>query len=189
MSSLSMLEKHASVLDLRMEVRLIGRSGEVPMLADEEHAAIVGSLAAWFREAGFEVELEASFNEFGERGRIDVLAYDPASRTLVIVEVKTLLVDHQDLLGALSVRTRLAPTIARRRGWDVRRTVTVLAVARTSLNRSAVSAHAALFEAFSVSRLGRTALATHERMLVWVGPDRVARQRWIAGRQRVRRRG
>jgi transcriptional regulator with XRE-family HTH domain len=188
--SVAILERHAAVLDLRVDVRLVGRSGETPMLADEEHAAIVGMLAAWLRDAGFEAELEASFSEYGERGRIDILAHDQATRTLVMIEVKTLLVDHQDLLGALNVRRRLAPTLARRRGWQVSRTVTMLAVARTPLNRRAVASHPSLFDSFSVRRLGRAAIASTDALLVWIGPQRAARDAWIAGRQRVRpRRG
>lgn len=46
-----------------------------------------------------------------------------------MVEVKTLLLDLQELLGSLDVRERLVPIIARRRGWIVERRVTLLAVA------------------------------------------------------------
>lgn len=137
--SLDALERHSAALELRIDVRLSGRSGEVVRLADEEHAAIVELLAGWFRDAGFVVELEAGFSEWGERGRIDLLAFDPASGLLVIVEVKTLLLDLQELLGAVSTRERLATTIGRRRGWEVDRWATVLAVADAASNRSVVA--------------------------------------------------
>lgn len=52
----------------------------------------------------------------------------------MIVEVKTQLLDLQDLFGSLNVKERLATTIAERRGWTVRRRVTVLAVASTAAN-------------------------------------------------------
>lgn len=61
--SLDALERHSAALELRIDVRLSGRSGEVVRLADEEHAAIVELLAGWFRDAGFVVELEAGFSE------------------------------------------------------------------------------------------------------------------------------
>lgn len=50
-----------------------------------------------------------------------LLAFDPQTGTLVIVEVKTQLLDLQDLFGKLDVKTRLAATIAKQRGWTVRR--------------------------------------------------------------------
>lgn len=186
--SLATLESHAGALDLRLDLRLHGRSGELVRLADEEHAAIVELLARWFREAGFVVEVEASFSEWGERGRIDLLACDPVSRLLVIVEVKTLLLDLQGLLGAANVRERLAKDIGRRRGWDVDRTVTVLAVADAPASRAVVRQHPSVFASYSTRRLSRRALSAYDRLLVWVTPARAARAGWIAGKQRVRRR-
>lgn len=185
-SSLAMLDRHAAALDLRPELRLLGRNGQLVRLADEEHAAIVDALARWLRRAGFQVEAEASFNEWGERGRIDLLAYDARARSVVMVEVKTLLLDLQELLGSLDVRERLVPIIARRRGWIVERRVTLLAVAGTAANRNVVRAHASLFQPFVVRRLGRPAFVADRRVLLWVTPRRTARQTWLAGRERVR---
>lgn len=182
------LERHAAALDLRLDLRLGGRSGEMVRLADDEHAAIVELLARWFRAAALSVEVEASFSEWGERGRIDLLAFDSVSRTLVIVEVKTLLLDLQELLGAVNVRERLAPTIARRREWRADRVVTVLAVADAPATRAVVERHPSLFASFAVRRLGRRAILAQDRVLVWVTPFRAGRSRWVAGKQRVRRR-
>lgn len=185
-NSLTMLERHAAALELRVELRLLGRSGQLVRLADEEHAAIVEALADWLRRAGFEVEAEASFSEWGERGRIDLLAYDPRTRTVVIVEVKTLLLDLQQLLGSLNVRERLVSSIAARRGWTVERRITMLAVAGTAANRKVVRTHAALFQPFTVRRLGQPGIDAAGRVLVWVTPQRTARRTWVAGRERVR---
>ena len=186
--SLDSLERHAAVFNLRVEVRLVGRGGDLHRIADEEHAAIIESLAAWFRGRDFVTELEASFNEWGERGRIDLLAFQPGTGTLVIVEVKTLLVDLQDLFGALNVRMRLSRNIAQRRGWQMRRAVMVLAVADTAANRSVVRMHHALFAGFERRRLTAAALDRDgARVLHWVRPAAVSRSSWFGGRQRVRR--
>jgi transcriptional regulator with XRE-family HTH domain len=185
-NSLAMLDRHASALDLRLDLRLLGRSGQLVRMADEEHAAIVESIADWLRGAGFQVEAEASFSEWGERGRIDLLAYNPRTRTVVIVEVKTLLLDLQELLGSLDVRERLVTVIARRRGWSVERRVTLLAVAASAANRTVVRSHSALFQPFSVRRLGQPGFATAGRMLAWITPQRTNRSTWVAGRERVR---
>lgn len=114
-------------------------------------------LARWLRDAAFIVELEASFSEWGERGRIDLLACDPASRLL------------QELLGSVNVRERLAATIGGHRGWDVDRCVTLLAVADVVSNRSIVRDHPSLFGSFRARRLSRSALAGTDRLLVGRG--------------------
>jgi transcriptional regulator with XRE-family HTH domain len=62
-SSLAMLDRHAAALDLRVDLGLIGRSGHAARMADEEHAAIVETIATWLRRAGLHVEAEASFSE------------------------------------------------------------------------------------------------------------------------------
>lgn len=188
--SLRSLEQHASALGLRVEVRLTGRGGELAKLRDEEHAAIVEFFAGWFRDAGFTTEVEASFSQWGERGRVDLLAHDPVTALLVIVEIKTQLVDLQDLMGALNVKERLAPTVARTRGWAVRRQLTLLGVASTHANRGLTRTHRSLFGAFAPRRLTRAALSGDAtRILCWVPPEATSRSRpWVAGRQRVIRR-
>lgn len=183
--SLRLLEKHAAVFGLRVDVRVVGRAGSLIRLGDEEHARIVETVAAWFRQHGFLTATEASFSEWGERGRIDLLAFDPTSGTLVIVEVKTQLLDLQDLFGSLDVKERLAATIAERRGWKVSRRITVLAVAHTAANRTVVREHPSLFADFEARRLTRAALRSGGRRIHWVKADAGP---WLAGRQRVRRR-
>lgn len=181
------LVRHAGVFGMRVEVRIIGRAGELARLGDEEHAAIVETPATWFRAEGFLVEVESSFSEWGERGRIDLLAYDPTTGTLVIVEVKTLLLDLQDLFGGMNVKERLASTIAERRGWKVRRRVSVLGVAATAPNREIVRTHSSLFEGFERRKLSVVAIRDGQgRIVHWVGPAAAARRSWIAGRRRVR---
>lgn len=185
--SLSALEMHASVFGLRVEVRLLGRAGQLARVADEEHAAIVEALAAWFRDAGCQTETEASFSEWGERGRIDLLAFDPATGLLAVAEVKTQLLDLGDLFGSLNVKERLAGTVAQRRGWVVRRSVSLLAVADTSANREIVRKHPTLFAEFARRRLGRATFTPDDaRLLTWVSHEEAARPPWVAGRERVR---
>jgi transcriptional regulator with XRE-family HTH domain len=186
--SIGALERHAGVFSLRVDVRLVGRSGGLVRLADEEHAAIAEDVATRLQRLGLAVDAEVSFSEWGERGRFDLLAYDPKRQMLVIVEVKTLLVDLQDLFGALDAKQRLAATVASKRGWTARRRVTVLAVASTATNRQTVHEHATLFGGFARRRLSGSFLAgADDRLLVWVVAPRSARQGWVAGRQRVRR--
>lgn len=186
--SLRAIRAHAAVLDVRAEWRLIGRGADVARLLDEEHAAIVEALAAAFRRDGWRVEPEASYSEYGERGRVDLLAVHPATHIFAAVEVKTELADLQDLLGGLSVKARLAPRVARRLGWDGRRVVTVLAVAATAVNRSVVRSHPTLFGPFARRWLRAAALPGFDgdRVLLWIPASAAGRHRWLAGRRRVR---
>jgi transcriptional regulator with XRE-family HTH domain len=187
-SSVAVLRAHAAALDMRVEIRVVGRGADVARLLDDEHAAIVETLAAALGGAGWPVEAEASYSEYGERGRIDLLAFDPAGRILVVVEVKTELADLQDLFGSLNVKGRLAPGLGRRKGWRASRVVRVLAVAATEANRSVVQAHPVLFAPFESRWLGNRGLQVREqeRVLLWIPASAAGRRRWLAGRRRVR---
>ena len=184
--SVAALERHADAFGLRIRLSLTGRGGELDRLRDEEHAAIVEVMAAWLRSLGFAVEAEASFNEWGERGRFDLLAFDGASETLLLVEAKTEFTDLQDLFGSLDMKQRLASRIAERRGWNVRRCVVVLAVAASPFNRRIVRSHRALFAAYTVRRISRSALHAGGRVLMWIDAGRAARPAWTGARRRVR---
>ena len=109
-SSAHILRQHAASLDLRVEWRVVGRGADVARVLDDEHAAIVNALAGTLRHSGVMLEAEASFSEYGERGRIDLLGFDPASETVLVVEVKTELADLQDLFGGLNIKTRQDPS-------------------------------------------------------------------------------
>jgi transcriptional regulator with XRE-family HTH domain len=187
-ASVSVIRTHAAVLDLRVEWRMVGRGANVARLLDEEHAAIVETVAAAMNRAGWQAEAEASYSEYGERGRIDLLAFDTASRVMAVVEVKAELADLQDLFGSLGVKARLAPGLGRRRGWHAAQVVTVLAVAATDANRSIVGAHPALFSPFERRwvRGGRMPRLGADRLLVWIPASAAGRRRWLAGRRRVR---
>ena len=49
---------------------------------------------------------EVSFSIYGERGVIDLLAWHAATRSLLVVELKTELIDLQDLVSVLDRKRR-----------------------------------------------------------------------------------
>lgn len=105
-------------LGASLEVRVRWRGPELDRLLDAEHAEIVAAATAVLRTLGWEVLHEWTFNHFGERGAIDIVAWHPAARALLIVEVKSDLVDLQDLLGSLDRKARIAQAVlAPERGW------------------------------------------------------------------------
>ncbi len=93
---------------------------------------------------------EASFNHAGERGRMDLVAFHPPLGIVLVVEVKTVIADLQDLLGRLDAKRRAALGVARDRGWRANEVRSALVLLKSSTNRRRVAEHEALFRLFSV---------------------------------------
>jgi transcriptional regulator with XRE-family HTH domain len=184
--SVQIVRRHAAALDLRIEWIAIGRGADVARTFDDEHAAIVEVLAAWLRALGFEVVTEASFSVYGERGRVDLVAFDAATGTIYLIEVKSELSDLGNLLGVVDVRERLASHLGRDRGWVVAKPISIIAVADTQHNRDIVAAHPATFAGWSRASF-RAALpvSSVRRQMMWIPPSAAGRQAWLAGRRRV----
>ena len=185
------LRRHAAALGFRLEIALTGRGGEASHLLDEEHAAIVEYVAGQLTGHSWTVEAEASYSEFGERGRVDILAHHAGSGELLVVEVKTELVDLQQLFGSLNVKARLARRIAADRFEPVRSVSVMVAVADTTAARAVVGAHETLFHPYALRGQAVTAWLEHPkagtRLLWFVSAARAGRSSWIAGRRRISR--
>ena len=82
-----------------------------------------------------------TFAIYGQRGAIDILAWHPGRRALLVIELKTEIVDVNELLGRLDSKRRLAHEVARERGWTAVTTAAWLIVADSSTNRRRVAAH------------------------------------------------
>jgi hypothetical protein len=120
-------------------------------LVDAGHAALEEAVVRRTRVSGWQAEVEVSFNHFGDRGRIDVLCFHEPSGTLLVVEVKTRIVDVQDMLGRIDVKVRLGAEVARQKGWPrPRRVVPCLVIADTRSARRIVAAHPGLFARFNL---------------------------------------
>ena len=78
-------------------------------LMHERVAAVFATLPSWTAVP------EVSFSVFGERGVIDWLAWHEPTGSLLVIELKTAVVDVQALLGTLDRYERLAPGVARER--------------------------------------------------------------------------
>ena len=144
--SLGTLRKVGKVLDLRASVDVWWPSGRVDQLLDRGHAALVEYLVRVLRDAGWEVRVEYTFNEFGERGSVDVLAWHAASRTLAIGEVKTRIDDVQAANASFTRKVRLIPVVvARQEGWQPDRILSLLVIADTRQNRDLIRHHEATF--------------------------------------------
>jgi len=107
------------------------------------HELVVGLLVA----AGWDVLPERSFSVWGERGVIDILAWRAATRTLLVVELKTEIVEVQRLIGMVDRYRRLAPDIVRDLGWEPTSVGVWVAVAESATNRRRLNEHVQVLRA------------------------------------------
>jgi transcriptional regulator with XRE-family HTH domain len=176
---LSVAALHAIVVALgaRLDHRIDWRGPELDRLLDARHAALGALVKRFLERHGWIVRVEVSFSEYGERGRIDLLAFH-GEGILLAIELKTDLVDVQALLGALDVKTRLAPRLAGRYGWQVRRAIPVIVFAEDRTVRRHLARLDTLFDRFSLR--GRDCLTWLRRPEVSTGsvPNGLL---WFAG--------
>lgn len=150
--------------------------------------AITGLLTG----AGWEVQPEVSFSHFGERGVVDLVAWHVASRTLLLVELKTELADISDLLTVTGRRRRLATVIAEPFGWKPATVAQWVVVAAGRSNQRRVAAHRALlrsaFPPDGRSIAGWLRNPSSPASALWFLPDDhpMRRRRAPATRMRVR---
>jgi transcriptional regulator with XRE-family HTH domain len=145
--SLSTLRRVAAVLEVRLTLEASWRGGDLGRLLSSRHSAMANAVAGRLVAAGWLVRPEVSFNHFGERGVMDLCAFHPITRTLLIVEIKTELVDVGALLATADRRARLADVIGRSGGWEPARVASWIVVADGRTNRRVVSAHRELIRA------------------------------------------
>ena len=87
--------------------------------------------------------------------RIDVLAYHPGVRILLVIEVKSVVPDVQATLVTLDRKERLALEIARERGWTAIAVSRLLVIRDDRTARRRVEQHAATFGNALPDRIAR----------------------------------
>ena len=149
--SLRALRAVAATLDIRVDVFARWRAGDLDRLLNAGHSSLHESVARAFRELpGWVTAPEVSFAVFGERGVIDILAWHPGRRALLVIELKTDIADVNELLGTAGRKRRLAIEAAIGLGWrDLREgpppTVSLwVIVAPGRTNRRRIEAHEAM---------------------------------------------
>jgi transcriptional regulator with XRE-family HTH domain len=139
---LGKLRRVASALGARLETFVRWDGADLPRLMDARHAAMHEAIAGMFASLdGWIIEPEVSFSIEGERGIIDVLAWHPGRRMLLVIELKTEVVEVGMLLGKMDQRRRLAVNVARRHGWDPIAVSTWVVIADGRTNRRTVATH------------------------------------------------
>lgn len=112
------IRRYARVVGARFDGELRWRGSDLERLLNRGHAAMHEATVRWLTAiGGWLIVPEVSFAYDRDRGVIDLIAWHAASRALLIIELKTRLVDLNALMGSMDIRQRVARRIARERGW------------------------------------------------------------------------
>lgn len=145
--SVPILRRILAALDASLVLDVRWRAGALDRLLDEAHASLVNAVTQLLATAGWEIRIEVTYNDFGDRGSIDILAFMPSLGILLVIEIKTDLAAVEGTFRKLDEKVRIAPEVARKRfGWDVRRVGWLLVLPESSTLRRRVERHARLFE-------------------------------------------
>jgi len=142
------LSRVAGALDVRLELLTRSRGADLDRLLNQKHAALAEAVIARLRRiGGWVVRPEVSFSQWGERGIVDLLAWHEHSASVLVIELKTEIVDVGELLGTLDRKRRLAREIAKPFGWRPTVIGVCLLVAEGRTGRRRVLTHGATFRA------------------------------------------
>lgn len=137
-----------SALDIHLELMARWRAGDLDRLLSSAHSGLHESVARSFRaRPSWVVRPEISFSIYGERGVVDLVAWHPDRRALCIVELKTSIVDVNELIGVVDRKRRLGPKIVANLGWAPATVSVWVIVSEGRTNRRRIQAHQAMLRA------------------------------------------
>jgi transcriptional regulator with XRE-family HTH domain len=139
------LVRVAAALGARIDVRLVWQGEGLDRLLDASHADLVERTLDLLASCDWLVATEVSFNIRGERGSIDILAFHPATGSLLVIEIKSVVPDMQAMLHGIDRKGRLSREIALERGWNVTSVTRLLVLPDDRTSRRRVERHAATF--------------------------------------------
>jgi transcriptional regulator with XRE-family HTH domain len=141
--SLDAIRKVCATLEIRVEVQARSRGADIDRMLGARHARLAEAVIRALLEESPEWTIlpEVSFNVWGERGIVDILAWHPRRRALLIIEIKTEIVDVGGMIGTLDRKRRLGREIVEDRGWIPDTISTWLIVAGGRTNERRLAAH------------------------------------------------
>lgn len=186
----------ARALGVRVDWKLISMDIDLDRLMNARHSGLHESVARDFLNyTGWTFAPEVSYSIYGERGIIDILAWHAGSRTLLVIELKTAIVDVNELMGKMDQKQRLAVAVARKRGWNPLNVGAWVIVADSATNRRVVARHrTTLRAAFPTDGRSMRGWLSNPSFLVkalsfWSNEHAVGSKRGFAAVRRVRRPG
>jgi transcriptional regulator with XRE-family HTH domain len=176
-----------NALDVRVELRLVAPTAVAAPVRDRAHARCVGYVARRLSNAGWLVATEVEVGDERRRGFIDLLAFHPTERILLVVEVKIDLDDIGAVDRQLSVYERCAWAAAHTLGWRPRALTSALLLLVTDANDRRVTEHRSYLDRrFRIRASAFRALLADphrppergDRCLAMIDP-RTRRARWL----------
>ena len=146
-TDLERVERICRALGAELDIRVRWQGEGLDRLLDEAHAILVDRFVGELRAASWDVAVEVTFNSFGDRGSIDIFGWHLVTRSVLIVEVKSVVPDSQGTLMPLDRKFRLGLQIARERGLIGKTVSRLLVVADRTVNRRRVGRLESMFEA------------------------------------------
>jgi transcriptional regulator with XRE-family HTH domain len=142
------IRRYAAALGARFEGSVLWQGANLDRMLNRGHAQLHEAMARWLAEVGgWLVVPEVSFSARGERGVIDIVAWHGASRSLLVIELKTRIVDISNLMATMDIRRRMARAIAIDRGWDPAAIGVWVVSAPARTNARALAEHATVLRA------------------------------------------
>jgi transcriptional regulator with XRE-family HTH domain len=136
------------VLDVRVELLPRSRAADLERVAGAAHASLAEAVIRWLGSfAGWIALPEIGFSVYGDRGVIDLVCWHTGRRALLVIELKTELVDIGELLGTLNRYVRNAAVAVAPQGWQPIVVSRLLLIGDSTLNRMRVREHSTLFAA------------------------------------------
>jgi transcriptional regulator with XRE-family HTH domain len=153
--SLDTLIRVAAALEARLVLDVRWRAGELDRLLDQDHADLAAAVARLLGRLGWVVRLEVTYAVYRATGSIDVLAWHEATRSLLVIEIKTEVTSAEATIRKLDEKARLAAQVALDRfGWKAASVSRLLVIESTTTARRRVANAAALFDAAFPARGG-----------------------------------
>jgi transcriptional regulator with XRE-family HTH domain len=163
-----------------------------PFLADRElqrdpvHARCSSYVVARLKRAGWLTAAEVEIGGDRSRGWIDVLAYEPRRRLVLVIEIKTEIRDVGAIERTLGWYERESWVAARRSGWRPNRVLGCLLLLATETNETRIGDNLAAFNGGFPIRAATlrevigsgTAAERSERALALIDP-RSRREDWL----------
>lgn len=176
--TLGAIRRICEPLEIRVELQPRGRGADLDRMVNARHSTLHESVArALARDFPLWVMgHEVSFSIWGERGVIDLLLWHPGRRALLIIELKTEIVDTGDLLSTMDRRRRLAREIAAERGWDPLTVSSWIVVSPSRTNERRIAEHRSVLrsaypaDSRQVRRWLRDPVSTIAALSIWSEP-------------------
>ena len=107
--TLDMIRRVAGALDVRVDLVARWRAGDLDRLLNARHSQLHELVARWFGKElpAWILAPEVSYAIYRERGVVDIVAWHPGRRAILVIELKTDIVDINQLIGKVGEKARL----------------------------------------------------------------------------------